>query len=190
MGSHTCQCHCQSHHASPLCHSKVCLHREYGTIDDVDIDLHVNISFLDVSPWGSSAVGRVGTRTWGVPKIPLPGWRSRGRAKVCLSLGRRRWQQRGRCCGRSPSSSACASPSPSTSMAPVSGDRRDVMPLSPWDRWDVVSLCLQDRQDVVSLCPQDRHSGASTARLLLSLQNRPSRFSSRPTRRALGWVCS
>lgn len=23
--------------------------REYGTIDDVDIDLHINISFLDVS---------------------------------------------------------------------------------------------------------------------------------------------
>lgn len=25
------------------------LYREYGTIDDVDIDLHINISFLDVS---------------------------------------------------------------------------------------------------------------------------------------------
>lgn len=25
------------------------LRREYGTIDDVDIDLHINISFLDVS---------------------------------------------------------------------------------------------------------------------------------------------
>lgn len=24
-------------------------HREYGTIDDVDIDLHINIGFLDVS---------------------------------------------------------------------------------------------------------------------------------------------
>lgn len=27
----------------------VFLNREYGTIDDVDIDLHINISFLDVS---------------------------------------------------------------------------------------------------------------------------------------------
>ena len=27
----------------------VCLCREYGTIDDVDLDLHINISFLDVS---------------------------------------------------------------------------------------------------------------------------------------------
>lgn len=27
----------------------VCHNREYGTIDDVDIDLHINISFLDVS---------------------------------------------------------------------------------------------------------------------------------------------
>lgn len=25
------------------------LYREYGIIDDVDIDLHINISFLDVS---------------------------------------------------------------------------------------------------------------------------------------------
>lgn len=25
------------------------LYREYGTIDDVDIDLHINIGFLDVS---------------------------------------------------------------------------------------------------------------------------------------------
>lgn len=25
------------------------LNREYGTIDDVDIDLHINIGFLDVS---------------------------------------------------------------------------------------------------------------------------------------------
>lgn len=25
------------------------LHREYGIIDDVDIDLHINIGFLDVS---------------------------------------------------------------------------------------------------------------------------------------------
>uniref|UniRef100_A0A803V270 PARP catalytic domain-containing protein n=1 Tax=Ficedula albicollis TaxID=59894 RepID=A0A803V270_FICAL len=33
--------------ASPPCHGSTCLHREYGTIDDVDIDLHVNISFLD-----------------------------------------------------------------------------------------------------------------------------------------------
>ncbi|KAF2985699.1 hypothetical protein EK904_003133, partial [Melospiza melodia maxima] len=31
----------------PPCHSNACPHREYGTIDDVDIDLHVNISFLD-----------------------------------------------------------------------------------------------------------------------------------------------
>lgn len=27
----------------------VSLNREYGTIDDVDIDLHINIGFLDVS---------------------------------------------------------------------------------------------------------------------------------------------
>jgi len=29
--------------------SLVSLSREYGTIDDVDIDLHINIGFLDVS---------------------------------------------------------------------------------------------------------------------------------------------
>lgn len=63
-------------------------------------------------------------------QICLPGWSSRGCAQVCFCLGRRRWRRRGRCCGRSPSSSACASPSPSTSMAPVSGDGRDVVSLS------------------------------------------------------------
>lgn len=31
------------------------LHREYGTIDDVDIDLHINIGFLDVSQLFSSS---------------------------------------------------------------------------------------------------------------------------------------
>lgn len=35
-------------------------HREYGTIDDVDIDLHINIGFLDVSQRSS------------VPAIPPP----------------------------------------------------------------------------------------------------------------------
>lgn len=130
------------HRASPPCHSTTCLHREYGTIDDVDIDLHVNISFLDVSPrgaLGSAGMGRVGTCAQGGAQFALPGWRFRGCAKTRLSLGRRRWRRRGRCCGQSPSSSACASPSPSTSMAPVSGDG----------------------QDVVSLCPRDRHSGGT-----------------------------
>lgn len=32
----------------------VSLNREYGTIDDVDIDLHINIGFLDVSQHSSS----------------------------------------------------------------------------------------------------------------------------------------
>lgn len=126
------------HRASPPCHSTTCLHREYGTIDDVDIDLHVNISFLDVSPrqrWH----GEGGHMCPGGPQFALPGWRPRGCAETRLSLGRRRWRRRGRCCGRSPSSSACASPSPSTSMAPVSGDG----------------------QDVVSPCPRDRHSGGT-----------------------------
>lgn len=31
----------------------VSLNREYGTIDDVDIDLHINIGFLDVSQHSS-----------------------------------------------------------------------------------------------------------------------------------------
>lgn len=33
--------------------SFVSLNREYGTIDDVDIDLHINIGFLDVSQQSS-----------------------------------------------------------------------------------------------------------------------------------------
>lgn len=111
-----------------------CCCREYGTIDDVDIDLHVNISFLDVSPHGTGGVPVVGCR-WGVPRVP---WIQLG--SPWLSLGRRRWRQRGRCFGRSPSSCACASPSPSTSMAPVSGDGRLGCPHVPmgWalgDEW-------------------------------------------------------
>lgn len=88
-----------------------CCCREYGTIDDVDIDLHVNISFLDVSPRGTGGIW------WGGSRVPTSYLMS-----PWLSLGRRRWQQPGRCFGLSPSSCACASPSPSTSMAPVSGD--------------------------------------------------------------------
>lgn len=111
-----------------------CCCREYGTIDDVDIDLHVNISFLDVSSRGTGGVPVVGC-WWGVPRVP---WIQLG--SPWLSLGRRRWRQRGRCFGRSPSSCACASPSPSTSMAPVSGDGRLGCPHVPmgWalgDEW-------------------------------------------------------
>lgn len=112
-----------------------------------------------------TGMGRGGHTRSGGSQISLPGCC----AKLRLSLGRRRWRRRGRCCGRSPSSSACASPSPSTSMAPVSGDGQDSVPTGP----------------------QDGDSG-DTGSLPSSLypQNRPSRFSSRPTRRASGWVCS
>uniref|UniRef100_A0A8B9EDL1 Poly [ADP-ribose] polymerase n=1 Tax=Anser cygnoides TaxID=8845 RepID=A0A8B9EDL1_ANSCY len=102
-----------------------CCCREYGTIDDVDIDLHVNISFLDVSPRGTGGVPSMGC-WWGVPWVP---WIQLG--SPWLSLGRRRWRQRGRCFGRSPSSCACASPSPSTSMAPVSGAGQSGRPRVP-----------------------------------------------------------
>lgn len=69
--------------ATQLCHPWHCAgltlsprrvsHREYGTIDDVDIDLHVNISFLDVSPQGvpvALAWGEGDTRARGGPKFP------------------------------------------------------------------------------------------------------------------------
>lgn len=36
-------------HVLCVCVCVLCVIREYGTIDDVDIDLHINIGFLDVS---------------------------------------------------------------------------------------------------------------------------------------------
>lgn len=45
------------------------LNREYGTIDDVDIDLHINIGFLDVSQHSCSFASSLPTLLINIQKL-------------------------------------------------------------------------------------------------------------------------
>jgi len=152
-------------------HGAMGLGREYGTIDDVDIDLHVNISFLDVSDRGAPTGTRDGDmHAPGVPKFPPPAGGPRGLCRTAALP----WQEE------------VATAWKVLRTEPIVLRLR--FSLSQY--LDGPGERGQAGHGIPTRTRGGAGGGTRGSSRSLSPQNHPLRFSSRPTRRASAWVCS